>query len=93
MRGLLPEEVIAPRSDRTGLPVSYLDRTLDAHLEEAREAFGNGMLLAKLGIGDHRKLLDEIDSFLAGQMNDRERAAALVAAVQAEWWLRSFASV
>jgi asparagine synthase (glutamine-hydrolysing) len=93
MRGLLPEEVIAPRSDRTGLPVSYLDRTLDALLEEAREAFGNGMLLAKLGVGDHRKLLDEINSFLAGQMNDRERAAALVAAVQAEWWLRSFASV
>jgi asparagine synthase (glutamine-hydrolysing) len=93
MRGLLPDEVVAPRSDRTGLPVSYLDRTLDAHLQEARESFHDGMLLAKLGISDHRKLLDEIDSFLAGRMNDRERAAALVAAVQAEWWLRSFGTV
>lgn len=89
MQGLLPDEVLAPRKERTGLPVSYLDRTLDAHLKEGREAFQSGMLLAELQVSDHRKLLDEIDSFLAGRMNDREQAAALVAAVQAEWWLRS----
>ncbi|MEP7381811.1 MAG: asparagine synthase-related protein [Gemmatimonadota bacterium] len=90
MKGLVPDEVLAPRSERTGLPVTYLDRTLDAHLLEARDAFRDGMLLAKLGIGDHAKLLDEIDGFLTGRIEDRERGATLVAAVQAEWWLRTF---
>ncbi len=90
MKGLVPDGVLAPRSERTGLPVTYLDRTLDAHLVEARHAFRDGMLLAKLGIGDHGKLLEEIDGFLAGRIEDRERGATLVAAVQAEWWLRTF---
>ena len=89
MRGLLPDEVIAPRATRTGLPVSYLDRTLDGNLQESRGAFRDGMLLAQIGVVDHQRLLREIDSFLNGLMNDRERAAAMVAAVQAEWWLRS----
>lgn len=90
MRGLLPDEVVAPRTQRTGLPVTYLGRTLRAHLREGRDSFGNGMLLATLGVVDHRKLLDEIDSFLAGRWDDLERANSLLMAVQAEWWLRSF---
>lgn len=72
------------------MPSSYLDRTLDAHLTEARDTLRGGMLLASLGIADHGKLLDEIDGFLAGRVEDRERGAALVAATQAEWWLRTF---
>lgn len=89
MRGLLPEEVVAPRVERTGSPVTYLKRTLHAHLREGREAFSNGMLLADLGVVDHRRLLDEVDSFLAGSFDDLERANALMMAIQAEWWLRS----
>ena len=89
MKGLVPDEVLAPRSERTGMPVTYLDRTLTAHLVEAREACRDGMLLARLGIADHGKLLDDIDGFLSGRIEDRERGAALVAAVQAEWWLRT----
>ncbi len=90
MKGLLPDELLAPRKERTGMPSTYLDRTLDAHLTEARDLFRGGMLLASLGIADHGKLLDEIDGFLAGRVKDRERGAALVAATQAEWWLRTF---
>lgn len=90
MRGLLPDELLAPRSDRTGLPVTYLDRTLRAHLTEARNSFQDGMLLAKAGIVDHRNLLGQIDGFLDGRIDEREEGAALVAAVQAEWWLQSF---
>jgi Asparagine synthase len=89
MEGLLPSEVIAPRADRTGLPESYLHRTLRAHLVEARDTFTDGTFLAKTGIVDHRKLLADVDSFLAGRWTDEERAATVVAAVQAEWWLRT----
>ena len=92
MRALLPEAVVAPRSERTGIPITYLERTLRANLTEARGNFSDGMLLAKLGIGDHRKLLDDLDSYLGGRWKDLERAAALVAAVQAEWWLRTYES-
>lgn len=89
MRGLLPDEVVAPRAERTGTPVTYLGRTLRAHLREGREGFGAGMLLADLGVVDHRKLLAEVDSYLAGRSDDLERAHALLTALQAEWWLRS----
>lgn len=89
MRGLLPDEVVAPRTQRTGLPVTYLGRTLRAHLLEGREAIGDGMLLAQFGVVDHRKLLHEIDGFLAGRWDELERANSLLMAVQVEWWLRS----
>lgn len=89
MKGLLPEEVIAPRRERTGTPLTYFGRTLRAHLREGGEAFRSGMLLAALEVVDHRKLLDEINSFLAGDWDEYERANALLMAVQAEWWLRS----
>lgn len=90
MRGLLPDELLAPRTERTGLPLTYLDRTLREHLSEARNTFTDGMFLAKAGIVDHRNLLGQIDGFLQGQGEDREEGAALVAAVQAEWWLQTF---
>lgn len=90
MRGIVPDEVLAPRTERTGLPISYLDRTLRANLTEARDRFQNGMLLAKAGIVDHRNLLSRIDGFLQGKVEDREEGAALVAASQAEWWLQTF---
>ncbi len=91
MKDLLPEELLAPRKERTGLPSTYLDRTLRAHLTEARDAFRTGMLLAELGIVDHGKVWDAIDGFLAGRSVDREQGTALLAAAQAEWWLRTFA--
>ena len=90
MRGLLPDEVVGPRTRRTGVPSTYLDRTLDASLQEAREQFAGGMVLAELGVVDHGKLLADIDSFISGHMNDRERAAAILAAAQSEWWLRTY---
>lgn len=89
MQGLLPDEVIAPRAERTGAPVTYLGRTLRAHLREGRECFGSGMFLADLGVVDHRRLLEEVDSHLDGRSDDLERANALLTALQAEWWLRS----
>ena len=89
MEGLLPPEVVAPRASRTGLPTSYLERTLLAHLSLARSEFVSGMLLADHGIVSHRKLLSAFDDFLGGSVEDGERAVALVCAIQAEWWLRS----
>ena len=92
MHGLLPDEVIAPRAERTGLPATYLERTLHAHLLEGRDAFRSGMLLAEVGVVDHRVLLGEINSYLDGAWSDLERANALLMAVQSEWWLRSLES-
>lgn len=89
MQGLLPAEVVGPRSSRTGLPSTYLRRTLRAHFEEGRETFANGMLLAEIGIVDHRELSRELGSYLAGEWADDERAVAILAALRAEWWLRS----
>lgn len=89
LQGLLPAEVLAPRQARTGLPSTYLRRTLRAHFEEARSELAGGMLLAELGVVDHRVLSHELGSYLAGQWSDDERAVAMLSALRAEWWLRS----
>lgn len=89
MRDLLPQQVVAPRTERTGTPLTYFKRTLQAHLQEARRSFMNGMFLADLHVVEHRKVLDEVDSVLAGGLEDLERGNTLLMAIQAEWWLRS----
>ncbi len=89
MAGLLPPEITAAREARTGLPSTYLRRTLRAHLDEGRDAFADGMLLAELGVLDHSALLRELSSYVAGDWSDDERAVAVLAALRAEWWLRT----
>ena len=89
MQQLLPPQVVAPRASRTGLPSSYLERTLVSQLGYARESFASGMLLAQIGIVSHKRLLSSLDDFLSTKAVSSEGAVALMCAVQAEWWLRS----
>jgi asparagine synthase (glutamine-hydrolysing) len=87
--GVVPDVVSAPRPSRTGLPSTYLRRSLRAHLDEAQASLSGGTILAQLGVVDHRKLMIEITGFLDGKWSDDERAVALIAAVHGEWWLRT----
>jgi hypothetical protein len=89
MRGVLPDEIIAPRKSRTGLPTTYFWRSVEDHVRFARDRFAGGMLLAEVGVVDHMTLLSSLDAFLGGRVEDLEEVAALSFVIQAELWLRS----
>jgi len=89
VREVLPPEITAPRSSRTGLPVSYFHRTVRAHLASARESFRDGMRLADLGIVDPGPLLGAMERYLGGADMEANAVVALSYAAHAEWWLRS----
>ncbi|MEO7965554.1 MAG: asparagine synthase-related protein, partial [Gemmatimonadaceae bacterium] len=89
LRGLLPDVVTGARTARTGLPVSYFDRTVRAHLQQARNDFADQMRLADLGIVDASHYLSRVDAFLRNEKMDPNSVVALSYAAHAEWWLRS----
>jgi len=87
LRGLLPEAVLAPRKDRTGLAGDHfraaMQSTFPTLLRELRDA----SVLADLGIIDPGALRRAADDCLLHSWND-EIAAALFFTVQTELWLR-----
>ncbi|HEV2132127.1 MAG TPA: asparagine synthase-related protein [Longimicrobiaceae bacterium] len=87
MRGLLPDEVLAPRSHRTGVTSGYLYREMrDVWPALFLQVFEEP-LLADLGIVDPQLLRSAWDDYLyAGK---KERAAELFATLQTELWLRA----
>jgi hypothetical protein len=89
MRGLLPDVVTGARVARTGLPMSYFDRTVRAHLQQAQADFAAEMRLADLGIVDASLYLSLVDRFVQGEKLDPNDVVALSYAAHAEWWLRS----
>ncbi len=87
-RGLLPDKVLGPRLNRTGLPVRYIKRTAVAHAEWAASQWPDGMILADLGVIEGRKFLDRVREVPGRGLVDLEEGVALVATVQTECWLR-----
>jgi asparagine synthetase B (glutamine-hydrolysing) len=88
-KGLLPDSVLGPRAERTGLPTRYLKRTAAAHAEWAAARWLNGMILADLGVIEGRQFLDRTKEVSGQGIADLEEGVAIVAAVQTECWLRA----
>ncbi len=69
--------------------MSYFERTVQAHLQQAREEFSTSMRLADLGIVDATRYLSFVDRYLGGEDMDRNEVVALSYAAHSEWWLRT----
>jgi asparagine synthase (glutamine-hydrolysing) len=88
MRGLLPEGVLAPRSEKTGLTVGYFERAFRSDLGLVLARFGGrNMRLAELGIVDPVAFQQAADRYLKSR--DPSRGLALYLTLQAELWLRA----
>ena len=89
MRGLLPESVLAPRMEKTGLTVGYFERTFRRDLRPAMSQLGAGaMRLADLGIVEPAAFRQAADRYLASR--DPALGLPLYLTLQAEWWLRAW---
>ncbi|HWA16448.1 MAG TPA: asparagine synthase-related protein [Gemmatimonadales bacterium] len=86
MTGLLPAEVLAPRTHRTGLTTGYSRREMRAHLPALYEqVFSAPLALAELGAVDPARLRQAVESYKQG--NEMERMS-LYDTLNAELWLR-----
>ena len=88
-KGYLPQEVLGPRTARTGLPQRTLFRTATEHARWVTAETSMGMILADLGVIDGSKFLSRVRLWAGEGRADVEEAAALVASAQAECWLRA----
>lgn len=88
MRGLVPDEVLAPRSHRTGVTVGFSR----GHMKRSypglvTELFAQPLRLAALGIADPVELRKAADAFLAGE-GDEFLRVNLFHTMKTEFWLR-----
>ncbi|MCG8469492.1 MAG: asparagine synthase-related protein [Gemmatimonadetes bacterium] len=88
MKGLIPDDVLAPRDTRTGVTTSYSSRWMKRCYPELFERLlGAPLLLAELGIVDADELRDAVSAYLRGG-GDFLRVA-LFHTLQTELWLRA----
>jgi hypothetical protein len=90
MRGLLPDEVIAPRAIKTGTLSDYARRAFNDVVPSLR-ALGNDPILAQLGIVNPKMLARVID-YAADGHADLYLRSGLLATLHAEHWLRARAA-
>lgn len=93
MEGLLPEEVLAPRTHRTGITGGYSHRWMrDVFPALARDTMGAPMLLEDLGILDANAFRNEVEGYArSGGWNAFTRVN-LFYTLQTELWLRAHAA-
>lgn len=89
VQGLVPANVLAPRPQRTGLPVRYLERSADAYLPVLEESITAGMLLAQFGMVDPMRLLDQVKRYTSSESGGLDELVSLIYLVHTERWLRS----
>jgi asparagine synthase (glutamine-hydrolysing) len=87
VRGLLPDEVLAPRTHRTGTTAGYFVRTMQSELPGLM-AHLRSFALADVGIVDADALRGAAARFLAHPRPDGE-AGNLFFTLQTELWLRA----
>lgn len=88
VRGLLPDEVLAPRPYRTGVTVGYSRRRMrESYPALFEELFRSPLILAELGIVDTQSLRNEVSEYL--REGGDFRRVSLFYTLQAEWWLRA----
>jgi asparagine synthase (glutamine-hydrolysing) len=90
MHGLLPDDVLAPRPHRTGVPTRWFARSLrQRHRGEIGDALTTPLLLAELGIVDPAALRRSWREYLAGAAESLGLRVFLT--LQTELWLRAHA--
>jgi len=87
MRGLLPEQVLAPRPFPTGHIVNHFVTAMRDHAPELLGALGEGSILAELGLIQPDELQRSCRAYL--QHRDDDVAQALFATLHTELWLRA----
>lgn len=89
MRGLLPDEVLAPRPYRTGQTFGYSDRKMrEAFPALFAELFQAPLILAELGLVDPKVLQRSLSRYLERGTGNFQRVS-LFYTLQLEWWLRA----
>lgn len=89
MRGLLPDEVLAPRPYRTGQTFGYSDRRMRESFPRLfNELFRSPLILAELGLVNPGALQRSLNEYLEGGIGNFQRVS-LFYTLQTEWWLRS----
>jgi len=89
VRGLLPDEVLAPRPYRTGQTFGYSDRRMrEAFPGLFAELFRSPLVLAELGLVNPKVLQHSLREYLERGASSAQRVA-LFYTLQLEWWLRS----
>jgi asparagine synthase (glutamine-hydrolysing) len=87
MRGVLPDDVLAPRARRTGVTSAYLVRRLRTDAAPYLRSMTAGSHLAALGLLDPARFRLAWEHFLAHE--DDELAGRLFLTLQTELWLRA----
>jgi hypothetical protein len=89
MEGLLPAEVLAPRTRRTGTTVGFSRRRMiEAYPRLIARLFSEPLRLCELGIVDSAALRSAADRYLAGEGGEYLRVQ-LFHTMKIEFWLRS----
>lgn len=85
MRGLLPESVLAPRSERTGSSRVYFDESMRGPFRPLGDSVFASPLLAELGIADGDRLRRNWRDYVGG----RTHLGSMYWALQTELWSRA----
>jgi asparagine synthase (glutamine-hydrolysing) len=88
MRGLLPDDVLAPRRARTGVPGNYFRNALRTTYAQLLNQVIDSSVLGDLGVIDPRALRRSADACLSHSWNDAV-SGALFFTLQTELWLRA----
>lgn len=89
MTGLLPEEHLAPRARRTGLPSAYLQRIRREALPQWARTIGTRMAVEDLGLVSGKAVRGALDSYLATPRWEGTLGSELFNVYSAEFWLRT----
>lgn len=88
VRGLLPDQVLAPRRYRTGVTMGYSSRWMrKSYPALFEELFREPLVLAELGIIEPAVLRNSLRTYL--DEGGEFRRVGLFHTIQVEWWLRS----
>lgn len=91
MAGLLPDEHLAPRPTRTGLPSRYLHRVRLEALPRWAEMLGSDLRLADLGLVRPEAVRTALSRYLANPVWETRLAGELFNLFAAEYWVRAHA--
>ena len=89
MRGVLPDEHLAPRTARTGLPSAYLHRVRLAALPAWLESLGKTLQLSELGLVRSAELMRAMERFLRNPAWEGRLGGQLFNILSAEFWIRA----
>lgn len=87
MAGLLPDTVLAPRREKTGLTVGYFERGLRAALAGGAADLGSDLVLESLGIIDASDFRSHARAYQNGRAP--ESALGIYLTIHVELWLRT----